>query len=281
MPELPEVETIRRQLRPGLVGASIVECAAFDHPKFTPGHLAVGHRVVDVGRRGKYLLVELEPDGPRSDAPDPSELVVHLGMTGRLRIEADAASPLAATDVAHQRVRWTLDDGRVLVFSDVRRFGRVAVVPRGDHRGLATLEQMGPEPFDPAFDPVTLRARVNGSRRALKTQLLSQRVVAGLGNIYADEALWESAVHPSTRRLTVDQATRLHASIRSVLAAGIAAGGTTLRDYRDARGERGGFQVELRCYGRAGEPCERCGDELVRTVVDARSTTFCRTCQRR
>ncbi|MBM3662917.1 MAG: bifunctional DNA-formamidopyrimidine glycosylase/DNA-(apurinic or apyrimidinic site) lyase [Actinobacteria bacterium] len=279
MPELPEVETIRRQLEPELLGSVIVDCAAFDHPKFTPAHLAVGHRVVGIRRRGKYLLVGLAAVGA---APDPThELVIHLGMTGRLWIEPDDHHALEATDQPYQRARWRLDDGRTMVFSDVRRFGRIAVTVRNDHRGLNTLAQMGPEPFDPAFQPEPLRRGVNASRQAVKTQLLSQRLVAGLGNIYADEALWAARVHPGARRITRAQAERLSETIREVLAAGIAAGGTTLRDYRDASGATGRFQMQLRCYGLAGHPCERCGTPLARTVIDARSTTFCRTCQRR
>ena len=283
MPELPEVETIRRQLDPAISGAVITDCVTFDHPKFTPAHLAVGRRVVSVGRRGKYLLVHLVPDGAAtgSDAGNGEDLIVHLGMTGRLRVDADGRRATGADDEPYRRARWTLADGRSLVFTDVRRFGRIAVVPNGAPTGLATLDRMGPEPFDPAFDALALRSGVNASRRAIKTQLLSQQLVAGLGNIYADEALWAAGVHPAARRLTVARAERLAQAIRSVLSAGIEAGGTTLRDYRDANGDSGGFQFELHCYGRAGEPCDRCAAELVRTVIDARSTTFCRVCQRR
>jgi len=279
VPELPEVETIRRQLSHRLTGRRIVDARAFDHDKFLPGLGAVGHTVSSVGRRGKYLLIRLEPtaaDEPQRSGPGELELIVHLGMTGQLshsRSE-DHVDP-------YERAAWRLDDGSELVLRDVRRFGRVALVPAGDHSHSATLATMGPEPFDDAFDAELLRSRVNGSRRAIKTHLLSQRIVAGVGNIYADEALWDAGVHPAARRLTRPAATRLVESLRAVLRAGIDAGGTTLRDYRDAGGGSGSFQFQLRCYGRAGEPCERCGSLLRRTTIDARSTTWCPSCQRR
>ena len=185
MPELPEVETIRRQLDPQLRGAGLVDAWAFPSGKFTPALEAVGTTVTSVGRRGKYLLVGLDRDGA------PEELVIHLGMTGRLSVVT--VGPPTTT---HLRARWTLDDGRSLLFDDVRRFGRIAVVPFGEHGSLPTLAALGPEPFDEGFTPEHLRAAVNRSERALKTQLLSQRVVAGVGNIYADEALWRAGVHP-------------------------------------------------------------------------------------
>jgi formamidopyrimidine-DNA glycosylase len=289
MPELPEVETIRRQLEPLLDGAFLVDAWAFPSSKFTPALQAVGTRIVSVGRRGKYLLIGLDRSG------DAEELVVHLGMTGRLSV---TGSPVTAgsetgsswerstvTDSApseqHLRARWTLDDDRLLLFHDVRRFGRIAVVAAGDHRGLPTLAALGPEPFDDAFTPEHLRDQVNRSERALKTQLLSQRVVAGVGNIYADEALWRAGVHPASRRLTRAASLRLRDAVRAVLAEGIAHGGTTLRDYRDAAGGEGTNQRYLDCYGRGGEPCVRCGETLRRSVIDARATVHCRSCQRR
>jgi formamidopyrimidine-DNA glycosylase len=216
-------------------------------------------------------------------------------MTGRLSV-ADGSPARAGSDAelasswaegahadgpTHLRASWQLDDGRRLLFDDVRRFGRIAVVEHGDHAGLPTLAALGPEPFDEAFSPEHLRTRINASSRAVKTQLLSQRVVAGVGNIYADEALWRAGVHPAARRLTRRRAASLRDEIRAVLAAGIGNGGTTLRNYRDAEGGSGTNQRYLDCYGRSGEPCARCGDLLRRSVLDARSTTFCATCQRR
>lgn len=307
VPELPEVETIRRQLRPHLRGARVVDAWAFDSAKFDEAPAAVGARLTDVDRRGKYLLIGLDlPGATRASPPGhdgrTAELVVHLGMTGRLSVTGAAPGtghrerrprrpgvsadwPAAtlhppATD-QHLRARWWFADSRELRFDDVRRFGRVAVVPAGSYDRLPTLAALGPEPFDPDFDADELRRGVNRSRRALKTQLLGQRVVAGVGNIYADEALWLSGLHPASRRLTVAGATELHAALLVVLGKGIANGGTTLRDYRDASGGAGHNQHHLDCYGRAGAPCRRCGATLAHMVIDARSTTYCPGCQRR
>lgn len=266
MPELPEVETIRRALEPALVGRVIVGGGAFPSAKFTAAADAVSAGVVAVGRRGKYLLVELDDD---------RELVVHLGMTGVLRRVAHRS------DDAYLRAWWALDDGSVLEFSDVRRFGRIAVVRRGDYGTLPTLQALGPEPLSDDFSPASLHAAVRRSSVALKTQLLGQRVVAGVGNIYADEALWLARVSPTARSLTRPQAERLHGAIVEVLRNGIERRGTTLRDYRTFDGSEGSNQHHLRCYGRADEPCERCGTLLRRRIVDARGTTWCPSCQRR
>ncbi len=290
MPELPEVETIRRQLGPRLLGRTVVDATAYPHEKFLPALDTVGDTIVDLHRRGKFLIAGLSR---RESGPADRELVVHLGMTGQLLLDDRAdvvpdtrsgSDPVADTRSGsdpHQRASWSLDDGSVLRFRDVRRFGRIVVADPGDRSWSATLSQMGPEPFDPSFDAEFLRDRVRRSTRAVKTQLLSQRIVAGVGNIYADEARWAARVHPRANRLSRPAAGRLVDALRSVLQAGIDAGGTTLRDYRTADGGSGAFQHELRCYGRAGEPCDRCGGTLRRVVIDARSTTFCATCQRR
>ena len=274
MPELPEVETIRRQLEPQLVGRDIV--AADSHPseKFTPALDVVGATITSVGRRGKYLLV---------GTGDDRELVIHLGMTGSLAV-ADRPPPRwPDPDEPHLRAWWGLDGsgGRWLTFHDTRRFGRLRVVPAGDHGAIPTLAAAGPEPFDPALDGRELWRRIRTSRRRIKTQLLSQRPVAGVGNIYADEALWLAAINPSATRLSVDRASRLLEAIRTVLRQGIDNGGTTLRDYRDAEGGTGTNQAALQAYGRRGEPCRRCGTALRSAVLDARSTTWCPRCQRR
>lgn len=265
MPELPEVETVRRGLAPRLVGRTLVD--AWGHPsaKFASAPEAVGRRVDEVDRRGKYLLVELD---------DGLTLVVHLGMTGQLRV-----APPAAPD-PHDRAWWDLDDGNRLSFRDVRRFGRIAVV--GDDRSaLPTLAALGPEPFDPAFTAEHLWRSVRASRARIKTQLLGQRVVAGVGNIYADEALWRAGINPTARTISRPAAARLRDAIVEVLTEAIAHDGTTLRDYRTVEGGTGSNQLRLACYGRSGEPCERCGIELRRRVVDGRGTTWCPTCQRR
>ncbi|MEM9201500.1 MAG: bifunctional DNA-formamidopyrimidine glycosylase/DNA-(apurinic or apyrimidinic site) lyase [Actinomycetota bacterium] len=277
MPELPEVETIRRQLEPHLVGASVVDAGSHWSQKFTPALDAVGTDIVGARRRGKYLLFDL--DAMAQHTPVALELIVHLGMTGRLAVhEADAS-----IDMLHPHLRawWRFDDGRTLTFHDTRRFGRIHVVPRGDHRTLPTLHALGPEPWDPTFTGRHLAAFVKRSDRHLKTILLAQRAVAGVGNIYADEALWDAGINPATRRLSRDRADRLVIAIRRALESGLAHGGTTLRDYVDGEGAEGGNQHELACYGRGGEPCLRCGAELRTRVIDARTTTYCPVCQAR
>ncbi|MEZ5180146.1 MAG: bifunctional DNA-formamidopyrimidine glycosylase/DNA-(apurinic or apyrimidinic site) lyase [Acidimicrobiales bacterium] len=266
MPELPEVETVRRGLEPLLTGATLVDAGSHPSAKFTPALEARGAMVTGVGRRGKYLLTALD-DGRR--------LVIHLGMTGQLRVDADADRP-----DPYDRAWWLLDDGRRLGFRDVRRFGRLAVVG-DDLTALPTLAALGPEPFDEAFTPESLWQGLRRSRIRVKTQLLGQRVVAGVGNIYADEALWRAGIHPGARQVSRPAAARLHRAVVDVLAEGIEHGGTTLRDYRTVDGGEGENQHRLDCYGRSGLPCSRCGTTLRRAVVDARGTTWCPSCQRR
>ena len=267
MPELPEVETVRAALAPLVEGRRIVDACAHPSAKFCSASEATGTTIEHLGRRGKYLLFELD---------DGRDLVIHLGMTGRLRLRRpeDAGDP-------YVRAWWALDDGEVLELRDVRRFGRVAIIERGRHEALPTLAALGPEPFAESFTPEVLWQAVRRSQLRVKTQLLQQRAVAGVGNIYADEALWRAQVDPAARTITRPQAARLHAAIREVLATGIANGGTTLRDYRTVDGSTGRNQHPLECYGRAGEPCSRCGAPLLRKVLDGRGTTWCRTCQRR
>ena len=271
VPELPEVETIRAQLQPRLAGRSITDAGSHPSAKFLPAIDSVGSEISDVGRRGKYLILALD------DGREPGcELVIHLGMTGRLSISGDV-------DLNHPHLRawWRLDDDEVLTLHDVRRFGRVHVVEAGRYEAIATLDRLGPEPFSDQFTGDGLWRALSASRRCVKTQLLSQRPVAGVGNIYADEALWLARINPAVRYVSRPRAARLAEAIRTALASGLRHGGTTLRDYAALDGERGRNQHHLRCYGRAGEPCERCGTELRRRVIDARGTAWCPSCQRR
>ncbi len=267
MPELPEVETIRRALAPALTGRALVGAWAFPHPKFEPALDAIGTTVTGVGRHGKYLLAHLD---------DGRDLVIHLGMTGSLRIR-----PPGDPGDAYVRATWALDEpgGEELEFRDVRRFGRLAVAAPADHVG--TLAVQGPDALDPTLTADDLYKALRQSRRAIKTQLLSQRPLAGVGNIYADEALWQARVHPAARTISRAKAAALLDALRDVLTSGLDNGGTTLRDYRTVTGEPGNNQFHLRAYGRAGEPCERCGTLLRRTILDARATAWCPTCQRR
>ncbi|MDG1876515.1 MAG: bifunctional DNA-formamidopyrimidine glycosylase/DNA-(apurinic or apyrimidinic site) lyase [Acidimicrobiales bacterium] len=272
MPELPEVETIRRQLEHRVVGASIADAGAHWSDKFSPAVEVVGGEIMSAHRRGKYLLFDL-------DHGVPTELIVHLGMTGRLAVH-DARDE---TDLTHPHLRawWRFDDGRLFTFHDIRRFGRIHVVDAGRYGEIPTLYHLGPEPWDAAFTGRALAAFVKGSNRYLKTILLAQRAVAGIGNIYADEALWMAGINPANRRLSAQRADRLVETIRAALQSGLDHGGTTLRDYVDSDGETGANQHELFCYGRAGSPCHRCATELRSRVLDARTTTYCPRCQAR
>ena len=281
MPELPEVETIRIQLEPRLAGRAVVDGGSHPSAKFAPAVNAVGCDIGSVRRRGKYLIVALDDGTGAGEAGDDGtgarlELIIHLGMTGRL-----AVGPEPELGHPHLRAWWRLDDGAVLTFHDVRRFGRVHVVEAGRYETIATLSRLGPEPFSEQFTGEGLWRALQASQRCVKTQLLSQRPVAGVGNIYADEALWLAAVNPAARRLSRPRADDLAAAVRTALASGLRHRGTTLRDYVTVDGASGRNQHHLHCYGRAGEPCERCGAELRRRVLDARGTTWCPVCQRR
>lgn len=270
MPELPEVETIRRYLEGELPGRLVTGASSHESAKFTPAQEVVGAGIENVRRRGKYLILGLDDD---------RELIVHLGMTGQVLFANRSDND--NVDDAYVRATWTLDDGRTLLFRDVRRFGRLRVVPAGEYQSITTLHALGPEPDSDEFTAAHLHKSLNASSRRIKTQLLSQRPVAGVGNIYADEALWLAKVYPAAREISKPAASRLRDAIADVIASAIVRGGTTLRDYRNAEGEQGENQFYLRCYGQAGEPCERCGTILRSRVWDARTTTWCQTCQRR
>jgi formamidopyrimidine-DNA glycosylase len=267
VPELPEVETIRRQIQPRLIGRRVLEAGSHPSAKFTPARATTGASISDVGRRGKYLLVGLD---------DQRELVVHLGMTGRIVFREGAADD----SDPHLRAWWQLDGNETMEFIDTRRFGRLRVVPTGEYSSIPTLAHAGPEPWDPDLTPTVFWQSLRNSKRAVKTQLLSQRPVAGVGNIYADEALWLSGINPARRSVGLERAGHLLDAIRTVMAQGIDLGGTTLRDYRNAEGGSGENQHALAAYGRAGEPCLRCEEPLRSRVIDARTTVWCVACQR-
>lgn len=270
MPELPEIDTIRRQLAPLLIGRSVASAWAFPSAKFASAPRVVGSAFTSVARRGKYLIVGTDSS---------RELVLHMGMTGHLELHDPPGAGREITD-GTLRAWWQLDNGSVLVMYDVRRFGRIAVVPNGNYRTLPTLAHLGPDPFDDAFTAEVLQRSLRSSRQSVKAQLLGQRVVAGVGNIYADEALWRSRIHPSSTRIGLERADRLRTAIVEVLNEGIAHGGTRLRNYRSLNGDTGLHQHHLDCYGRAGLRCNRCGTLLTRRVVAGRGTTLCPHCQR-
>jgi formamidopyrimidine-DNA glycosylase len=279
VPELPEVESVRRQLAPELAGRRVTSTwwDAHPHARLSDLELLTGRRVEAVHRRGKFLLCPLDvtADG------DELELVLHLGMTGSFRfVPTSDADPDAG--VGHVRVRATLDDGRTLLFRDPRRFGRASVVPAGDYeRAVPTLAVLGPEPLGDAFTVEGFRAALARSRAPVKALLLDQRAVAGVGNIYADEALWLARIHPAARQVGPRRAAALHAAVREVLAAAIEREGTTFRDYRMVDGASGRNAAHLEAYGQAGLPCSRCGTAMTSSVVAGRGTTHCGRCQRR
>ncbi len=272
MPELPEVETLVRELRPVLTERRITgvdirwaRTVAEPDPE-TFARRLWGRRILEVRRRGKWLLLGLEGG---------DWLLLHLRMSGRLSVrQADApADP-------YLRLAFCLDDGRRLEFSDPRKFGRAVLTlfPEARLRGL------GPEPLDPSLTPQRLAAMLQGRRTRLKPLLMDQRFLAGLGNIYADEVLWEAGLHPLRRAdtLTPEEIVGLHRALRSVLERAIASGGTTLPDERYVRldGRPGGFAPRLAVYGRTGQTCPRCGGEILRISVNGRSAHFCKACQK-
>lgn len=233
----------------------------------------MGRRIESVGRRGKYLLLPLTSELVEGDR---AELVLHLGMTGSFRF-ADRPDPAGVT---HVRAWFALDDDRYLVFRDPRRFGRVSVVPAGDHSVIPTLDALGPEPLGGAFTIEQFAAALRRTTAPVKAALLGQRLVAGVGNIYADESLWRARIHPLSRRVGRERAARLHGAIVEVIAGAVEREGTTFRDYQMVNGQSGRNADFLDAYGRSGLPCTRCGTELRHTVVAQRGTTYCPACQR-
>jgi len=273
MPELPEVETIVADLRPHLAGRTIVRCelrfpsiVRYPEPEAFADSIT-GLRIEAVGRRGKFILIAL--GGGRL-------LVVHLGMSGQLRLVG------ADTEIAnHTHVILDLDDGRQLRYVDPRRFGRVLLGTEDELIASGTLPRLGPEPIDPAFDADELYRRFRRRRAPLKALLLDQAMVAGVGNIYADESLHRAKLRPdrAAGSLSRKSVRRLHESLRDSLEVAIKNRGSSVDTYRDAWGEVGGQQEMLLVYGRGGEPCFTCGRPLSIVRIAGRSTVFCRRCQ--
>jgi len=267
MPELPEVETIRSQLAPRLAGRTLVSVEILDPRLTRPIDLfevaeeLEGDSIVAVERRGKYLVVRLESG---------LALLVHLRMTGSFGFEP----------TSHERAVLELDDGTRLAYRDVRRFGTWLVLEDAELEPYLAGKN-GPEPLGFRFTADWLATRLAVRRAPVKAVLLDQRVVAGLGNIYADEALWRARVNPlrSAASIDPDEVRRLHRAIRAALRAGIARQGSTLSDYRTPEGSRGGMQDEFRVYGRDGLPCPRCGTTISKTRVGGRGTWYCPRCQ--
>jgi formamidopyrimidine-DNA glycosylase len=272
MPELPEVETVRADIAPVLEGAQIVEAAIGD-PRlvrpFAPEIVAaelVGERVGRVERRGKYLIVRFESG---------RVLLIHLRMTGSLRHGRSGS----LADDPHRRALLTLDSGEDVAYRDVRRFGTWELLEPDELQGYLAA-RLGPEPLG-TISAAKVGQRLAGRRAPLKAALLDQRTLAGLGNIYVDEALWYARLNPlrPAGGLEVDELQRLHRGIRKALRLGIERQGASLRDYARPDGESGSMQDEFRVYGRDGEPCERCGTPIAKMRVGGRGTHFCPRCQ--
>lgn len=274
MPELPEVEVLRRGLEPRLVGTSIlaadIRCTSLRESvdRVALQSLSIGRSVVSVGRRAKYLLIGLEGD---------AALVIHLGMSGRLTL-VDAGHPVEK----HEHASFLLSSGLTLRFRDPRRFGLLFALPSTRIASDRHFSHLGMEPLAAEFSGTALRELSRGRRVAVKNFLMNGRIVVGLGNIYTTEALHRARIHPlrSVARLSAQRWQRLAESIRTVLQEAITAGGTTLVDFRNAEGSAGYFQIQLAVYGREGEACPGCESRIRRIVQAGRSTFYCPRCQR-
>jgi len=272
MPELPEVETVRRRLEPVLTGRRLdrveITDARLVRP-YEPDAVAAelqGERVASVERRGKYLIVRFETD---------RVLLIHLRMTGSLRHSVNGLD-----DDPHRRALIRLDDGSDVAYRDVRRFGTWLLLEPGElDTYLAT--RLGEEPLDALFTAARLGRLLAQRRAPVKAALLDQRTLAGMGNIYVDEALWRAKIHPlrPAESLERKELARLHRAVRTSLEDGLARQGSTLRDYKLPDGGSGSMQHEFKVYGRDGEPCDRCGTPIAKIRVAGRGTWFCPTCQ--
>jgi formamidopyrimidine-DNA glycosylase len=271
MPELPEVEVIRRGLAPVLAGRRFLGVKAGPARLREQSSLQdlrrwlTGRRLEKLRRRGKYL---------RFDLSGGVTLLIHLGMTGRLLTGPSSSLPLD-----HVHLRFELEGGLYLFFQDVRRFGQVLVFPPGTDP--APLARVGVEPFSRRLTPTWLVSQARNRSRPIKNFLLDARLVAGIGNIYACEILFAASLHPAAPAgtLTLEDWGRVLTYTRRILKDAIKKGGTTVSNYLNSRGEAGLFQLELLVYGRAGEPCRRCGAPILRLVQAGRSTFFCPVCQ--
>jgi formamidopyrimidine-DNA glycosylase len=271
MPELPEVETIRRQLAPAVEGRRLAEVKVLDPrwcepaPPWEIADAIRGRRVERLDRRGKYLTWELTGD---------VHLVMHLRMTGNL---------LYTDEARHARVRFELSDGGTVLFCDQRRFGTGVVLLGSDARDEYFASRLGVEPLSADFTAEHLREIARGRRAPAKAFLLNQERIAGVGNIYADEALFLARIHPlrPIGTLKRPQLEALQGAVIQVLLDGIDSRGATIDDFRNADGASGSFQDRFRVHLRAGEPCERCGATIVKTRAAGRGTYLCPRCQRR
>jgi formamidopyrimidine-DNA glycosylase len=283
MPELPEVETVRRRLLTCLPGLLLRQVVVNDWTVSAQTEQELNaylarRRVTGLRRRGKYLLVDV---GPREEPAGvsrsgPSVSVIHLRMTGQLVFRPEPGERPA-------RFVWELEPATTLHFQDVRRFGRLWAFTPEDEDAFFAARGMGPEPFGPEFTPAYLRGALADRRAPLKSFLMDQRRIAGVGNIYADEALFRARLHPLRAAGSVGprETLRLHAAVLETLQAGIDHEGSSIESFIDPTGQRGSFQEILNVYQRTGEPCRVCGTQIERVVVGGRGTHYCPRCQPR
>lgn len=269
MPELPEVETTRRMLEPVLLGRVVRDVLHTDPQRYRNTDAMLGKQIQKLERRGKYLIFRLD---------DGLDCLVHLKMTGGFRI------PPGKTFLEpprFERLRLVLHDGEV-GYVDSRRFGFWEIVPSNQWQHIKALSEMGPEPLSSDFKLKDFQAAMSKVSR-VKPALLSQKPVAGVGNIYADESLWLAKIHPEASRLSGAAAKRLHAAIIEVMARAVEVGGSTLSDnsYQQPSGESGYFQLEHHVYDRAGKACSRCGAKILKYTLAGRGTHYCPDCQRK
>jgi formamidopyrimidine-DNA glycosylase len=277
MPELPEVETVARGLRLVLPGRGIVRVRLSAKTDFIDDPAAIerdlpGTRVKSVERYGKFLVLDLErPRG--ASGGEEIALLVHLGMTGQI-VTCAAEAP----EVAHTHVFLTLDDGRELRYTDARRFGRMRILLDGERESI--LGSLGLDPLEASEDEFRNAITKRGTR--IKALLMDQHVFRGIGNIYTDESLWRAKIHPKKlgAKLSAVEVRRLHRAVREILLEAIRLRGSSVSDYVDSEGQRGGFQLRHRVYQREGKKCSRCGGTIKRAIVAGRSSFFCGKCQR-
>jgi formamidopyrimidine-DNA glycosylase len=277
MPELPEVESLRRILARSAVGRTIVRTriGAKSLRRRVPIDFSssiAGRRITALSRRAKYLIVEFDGD---------DVLLVHLGMSGSLTHRGDGFGD-GEFDPRHDHLEFSLDDGSRLVFNDPRRFGMVRLIARAALASTAELKALGPEPLSREFNASYLASKARGRRVAIKNLIMDQRIVAGIGNIYAAEILFRAKVRPTRRagRVTRAELEKIAAAVPPILRAAIGRAGTTFRSYRDSRGQPGRFAERLRVYGREGEPCYTCSTPIRNVIVGGRASFYCPKCQR-
>lgn len=271
MPELPEVETTCRGIRPFMEGQRLMAWHVREPRLRWPINMGwpeqvAGQRIQQITRRSKYIVVHLEQ----------GQLLAHLGMSGQFRVLPDPKLAPAK----HDHCDWVLSDGTVIRYRDPRRFGAMLWTPDWQHHPL--IINLGPEPLSDEFSGAVLYAACQKRSSPIKTTIMDASVVVGVGNIYANEALFMAGIHPLRRanRISRARCERLAEAIKTVLTRAIAQGGTTLRDYVSAQGESGYFRIELQAYGRAGQPCAQCQAPLIEKRLGGRSTVYCKNCQR-